>query len=680
MAADIFEKFGIKYKDPAKINIIGLDDGAGCSSAALVTKTGNSFETIKLTFDADLSIYNLYSVFSFDETGKLYLGQNASQGDGARNRSHLYTNFKVPPGQLAAVPMYEDRENFPSLTYEGAMNRYFCGIVQALFDSNNRLKGKHRTVLFVGRPASGVWQEKEVAYRDLLCKDLKVDGYDGTIDIVVYSEAQAALAFEYSQKNVDQKKSESVLIIDCGCSTFDAVLVKDRKIIAEYSRQLGAGMIEHLMYAKILSQTQTDSPMEDVKKRDAMVAEQSKKLTSAGSQGAHILNLRKIKEAYFGPNGTDGDKLNLSYNSIFVKNGAQETQLKQAIDKAFMDDILTKYPITVKASYDSMKDETYGSFEAAVRDFLIQTKKACGKEKADRVILTGGASVMPLIGDLIREIFRQTKFFFFKKDVASEHSVDPTFSVSKGLAVMGYVEFKKRKVRGELASRISAELKNHSAEIRDCVAKAYADLAWSRICRNLEEWVETTGSSVPLLSRKDDEKCGVTGDGTFTPPIKKVQENITQYLKDSMLIGDVQQTIHDAFHELFPGTDRDYPFRADLDAVAQVISGTTALDTIEFYPSQLLGWLRIMSQKYYKPVPDKKERRKYARIITRREKTIRAGLHTQLSKKASGAVDALSKHIETRMMEALDEYMDTVTPFLVEEAQKESSIPTGVVI
>lgn len=664
MRKTCWDEFDVSFESKSSLALVGVDLGAGNCSAAMVDEDAKS-RMRPLYFDSDHTVSNLYTAISFAERNDgehVFLGFEANAGEkGIRGP---YTNFKRPPGD-SAKERYDGTVENPS--YEALMRRYFQAVVQRLFDSNVSLSEFEHVILFVGRPASDRWCQNSVAYQKLLTEGMQIRGYDGRIDVMICSEAQAALAYEYNNKNISP--GEVVLIVDCGCSTFDAVLVKDRKIIGEYSRQLGAGQIEELMYAAILAQGD-DAVMQDVEKRCQMVNKKSKQLIS-GTKGNHIMNLRYKKEQYFGSEGDNGDMYDLRYAGIEFPSG----RIRQDIDADFMKKVLEEFPVLVEHSYtgsSDSKDICYPSFVDATYDFLKQTQQQiCSGVHVDRVILTGGASVMPFISNQVRYVFGEA-VFGFADNIAQKRTREPAFSVGKGLAFMGYVEYLKRTVLDNCMEQVKREVDNHSYSIRRCITDAYVNTGWDTLMRILKQWKDGYGG--PAMTNAFD-------NATFTAPqeiiLQKLQIRLVEDNIGPRLSAGITDSINNAFEKLFDSR-ADYHFRLDPNVVASAITAIhnkdNPLGQIFYSHATMLG---IFTWKNAHKKLSDTERVKYYDTVCRRESKVRNELDSQLWKKAESLTGVISNDIVQTTRDSLIDYLESLTPFFVKMVEDADSIQEG---
>lgn len=691
MKRDALDFFGVQPTSRDDTLILGFDNGAGNCCAVLTERIGGGSQARRLYFDANGSVTNLYTVLAHiggeDLVGQEWLRtQNPDKT--------VYVSFKRPPGTDAAREAYGGDLEQPS--YEALMRRFFqCALGEVFHHNRGYLadSGKKHAVVFVGRPASQVWQEHELDYQRLLGKGLCMDGC--SVDLVIYSEAQAALAYEYSQGKIGP--SEYILIVDCGSSTFDAVLVHGRSIVAEYSRQLGAGEIEMLMLDAMLADGAEDA-LDHVDARLAMRADRSAHLTGAGSWADHVAMLRGKKEDYFGTKGDNGDP-DLAYSVQMLKPGGSRKILR-ALDAEFMARVLNGIPIRVADSYTGVADAAYGcteypSFSAAVQAFLEQTRQICADKgcPADqiRVVLTGGASVMPFISDQVRAVFGANAFGRDAGGQARTRSENPAFSVGEGLAFMGTVELQKREVLKDLRELVRREFENKQSDLRYQVSQSIINAAWQVIDREFTAWAEpqpgdiamqmqsiinmpssfyqpqTLDAVVKKLEWSDEANRQVRTDLQTLLAKRQWGEDSHQTLIDQ-LAGEIQKQ----FVALFPGIRKSkYRFKIPKELIADALADMRRLTVSQLTYTNLFGIFNLFFGAGWEAPLDPDKRKNYAATVHNREQSIRRALHKHL-RKGDGADDlraATQTIIDTltdAMGRKIEDYIEQVTPYFVE--------------
>lgn len=649
---EIWDMFQIKPGDPQDINILGVDlgDGEYCSSEAVKFGIGSKIETSKHLFiDNTHNKDKDFTVYFVNQEGMEILGMEAVQHythNSVTEEPRVYTNFKRPPINDIAEQKYGGsfHENIP--TYKELMKRTFQRIIINAFESNRGLYAKPRTVVFVGRPASQLWEQCAKAYQELLIEGLEVPGYNGEIEVVVYSEAQAALAYEYKDGHI--KMDETVIIIDGGSSTFDAVIVKNGVIIGEYSRQMGAGMIEENMLDIFLlgDEKSLYAPAGSRIKRRI---EKSKEITQY-NYGICRLQLREKKEQYFGSQGIGGTEDN-AY-SIYL-NGKKS---RRFIDHELMDTAIKKIPVEVIDSYTISNQGIYGkreydSFMEAVRDFFEGAKGVCIKKKAvpDKIILTGGATAMGFIKKMAKTVF----------GIEPIRADFPSFSVAEGLAFMGYVEFLKNQELTNLKEAVNHMIQFNYGTICECVKHSYVDIIWNtKFVKGLYKWQEDMG-------------CKTVNDwyqkSLYGIPFDNVRRKIQLWLeKDGGLLKMIEKQLDQNFTVLFPSAPNPYQFYICSSDISAALLKANGLGKIEFSMVKLLGiWKSLFGPKWETEL-SKEQKAKVADSILTREHRIRKILSSQIDGQCPEAANEIQMVLIRQMDEELEQYMEGMTPYFVQ--------------
>ena len=248
---NLFERFRVEMPvEPEEVNLIGVDFGDGELSAVLARVQDGRISQDPLFPDSTRVGYKCPNVLFMPDAPD----QPCKIGIGSFQNGRAYYNFKKCPGTNEARSRYRTEDGTEDAhTYEELMKMAFQQFVRLLFQYNvHTIRRDRRTILAVGRPAGGKWKKREKEYADLLEKGLTVEGYEKEIQVVVVSESLAAFARETNPALPEEKrirKGETVLLIDCGSSTFDVTLVTEDRIPenGEYSCPFGGNLIEENM-------------------------------------------------------------------------------------------------------------------------------------------------------------------------------------------------------------------------------------------------------------------------------------------------------------------------------------------------------------------------------------------------------------------------------------------------
>lgn len=581
---NILDKFQIQTGDIKDYCIIGIDPGAGEWSASVVKLLGNTMAEVK-------DLYVLNDGRTCKDCSVLYYSKEADNwiiGKRAANvmvnegsKGDFFENFKVLPDSEYAKECYE--HDFENPTMEELMVQNFQCIVERLFAEGNNNLEKGKYIFFVGRPASAGWEEAELAYRDLLYDALQIQGVEKeNIQIAMVSEAQASLAAEiYGRKGLDLKSGCCQVVIDVGSSTVDAIVIRGGELTGEYSRQIGAGCIEENMLEVFLYDDcgtagveknrleeffSEDSEYKKVVTDRQQLRNRLRKAAYVDGTGSfHFkfsnigkfnsilvdpsalirFSLRTGKEDYFGPDGNNGIK---SKGQWFEMNGAPEGGAFLPINKKTMDKAIYRMPVFVPCTEYDEKDNPYKrsyiyrSYYDALAHFMDGVKEIfLAGESAPDVILTGGASVMPFVKQLIRE----------KLGAEPVNSVQPSYTVSRGLAYIGYAEIKKREELTAINQIINKVMEENKWELSYNIRTAFSEWYIEERLKTLKGWKENGyGTSLDKAL-----------DTTYYYDSKKLGEmDIVKEWWNNKVRSVIVKEIRERFETLYKNADVRYDF------------------------------------------------------------------------------------------------------------------------
>lgn len=674
MDKTIWNYFDVEPKDPAAVRVIGADFGAGELAATYVDARQPLEEMLEnLPGDNDRNRY----IYTMYEDTRNEIGQKVLQLSDPDVM--VYTNFKTTPEN--AKKIYGDRagvrlEGKGAVSYQYLQQKtFYCFIRDVLRYNEHILTGSKEIYLFVGRPASNIWENQAKNYQEILkngLSDLRTvklaDGRNVEVSfhIIVYSEAEAAMAYEYKKGNIDAK--EAVLIIDGGSSTFDCVLVKDGRVVNEYSRQVGAGMIEQNLF-DILLLGQGAVSFSFAQRR----MERDKKMKTGSydrTEGQLIGELRRRKESFYGPDGTNGrkdDGLTAFWN---------DKKVRIDLDNETMDIAVNKMPVRVERSYQDETDmfggnltQDYGSFGEAVEFFFKGAKDRCFDKKTgapvkiDRIVFTGGATVMPFVQETAREVFETEK----NKIEVERPSEDRHFSVSRGLAYMGYVELTKYHELKKIRERVCQKLESIRQSINSSIRGTCADRIWQECyIDQIARWT-------------DDPSAETLNDWVKMPyqiPIDAVRENLGELLQKKELVKDINDILRENFQRLFPKESAAYAYQIQQDDILTAFSGQ--LPPIHLYLREILTTGQKLANKFsfinflglkrteWDTVLTSEEKRKIRDRIKENKTVILADLRQkQVPQVTANAESCIYDTIMQNIDRSLEVYMESLTPYFV---------------
>ncbi|MDO5422379.1 MAG: hypothetical protein Q4F41_01470 [Eubacteriales bacterium] len=664
----LFERFGVEIPERIEdVNLIGVDFGDGEVSAVLARQKDGRIANDPLFPDSTRVGYKCPNVL-FIPTDK---SLPRKMGIGNFQNGRAYYNFKKCPGTNEARTKYRRDDGRPDeYTYEEIMRMAFQEFIRLLFAYNaHAISREKRTILVVGRPAGSKWKKREIEYANLLKDGLEVEGYDKPIDLVIVSESLAAFARETNPGIEAEKRiqrGETVLIVDCGSSTFDVTLVTEDRIPpdGEYSRPFGGGSIEELMLKCFCLEKE---PPEQEWPRRLL------KLRQYCGEGRHApetmvctynkLELRKKKEDYYGKTGTDGTDTGLYAVFFEPESGGDPNQeyVSWFIKKPFMGQVLYRMPIRVgSASLSDSEDSVrvFPSWYLAGRSIFQEAKRQMEKylhgRIPDKVILTGGVSAMP-------EVRRLAKECFGREPVMAEL---PNYSVVEGLAYVAAVEVLKNREFQELLMCVREILTEGARSMEVTVAKYVALETYQMMVRTMESW-QKDPKDRSLLEWKQAFEKERTADLELG---KEVREGLELwYLKDR--IGEkINQCLKERFDSLFPGFEDRFCFRIDEEAVKHAFLGTEV--TLHLHMRRIFGFLngwrpgrpRNLAEKAY---CFEKARSRSGRIL--RELT--ADYQSQLNIRGK-----IKDQLLTALEPSLKEHVEHMTPYFHMIQEKDTRI------
>ncbi len=665
----IWEYFGVKPKNPEKVSVVGIDFGAGELTACLATLRYGELRLEDLAVDN----YNTrWAYTAYNDEHKI-IGEEV-----IKYPEEIYTNFKKNPED--AIEKYGARLE-GGLTYQYLMEKTFFCLVRNLLKNkiilgDCRGQEEKEIFLFVGRPSSNAWKNHAKEYQRILQRSLhELEAKDWELEpgvkvkvklsVIVYSEAEAAMASEYYREQIDSK--ETVVVIDGGSSTFDCVIVRNGRVLGEYSRQVGAGMIEKNMFdCCILELNQKNAGISV----DQRKTEHDAKVVDIDfNEGVHTIELRKRKEDYFGPDG------NRAYDDNRYSIYMNSSRKRWDIDHAFMELAIQKMPVRVERSYLDEEDkfggnytQDYASFWLAIQAFVKGAKARCIEEesgeplKIDRIILTGGATVMPFVQEIVREVFQVEQ----NGIQLEQPSVTRRFSVSRGLAYMGYVELTKYQELIRIRQHIQKKLEAIRGKISIQVQTTCKEEIWKEVyIKQIEQWVEE-----PSMKTLYDWV-----QITYHIPIDVVRKDLGEFMKKEGIVTELNQVLKENFYKLFPKADCEYHYKIEQEDILTAFEGE--LKQIQIYLFDLLdakqkirnlfGFLGAREIGWHTELMTN-EKIKIQIHIKEHKQDILSKLKAQIESRTQEAVSRIYTTMMQNIYQSLESYMEGLTPYFVRGA------------
>ncbi len=293
----------------------------------------------------------------------------------------------------------------------GALIVMFAREILAQLLQDGRLDSPETVCFFIGCP-SGWSQETRAAYKKLFERA-------GMTRCEIVSESRAA--FMFARESGELRVSDDLLtlptlIIDAGSSTIDFTYVAD---LAERSLSvqdfgetgLGGGLIDRLLLDRNVARSCERSQIEEAFERFPQYRARCE------------FEARRVKELYFTQAARGGRAQAESAVKIYA--GRRPITLDIVCRDEDMTRILAQ-PIS------SLGEK---SFTQAYEQSLDAAIERLGEEKPQIILLTGGASRMPLIGEAARSRFPQAQLL---------RALEPEYSIARGLCYALRIDQKTR--------------------------------------------------------------------------------------------------------------------------------------------------------------------------------------------------------------------------------------------
>lgn len=285
-------------------------------------------------------------------------------------------------------------------------------LINGLTDDGS-LRGPRESHFVIGCP-SGWSPEVRTHYRNLFVKAA------GLSQARIVSESRAALmtALEQGYLSMDDARA-SVLIVDIGSSTSDFTYCRNLETDDVGHNILGSGLLDTEIFELNLARQPQRGRIETL-------------LTSHPSYRP-ILEYwcREAKEAYF----TGEDKPVEMIRRLPIEGGLL---FEIRVDKDDADAILSK-PLDALQGYSWRK-----AFDFALRETIDRL----GGRDPDTVLLTGGASRLPLVLPATKKAFPKARVI---------RGAEPEFAIARGLAWLGRFEFLHDSFKSEVGALMETD-------------------------------------------------------------------------------------------------------------------------------------------------------------------------------------------------------------------------------
>ncbi len=536
----------------ARKTYVGYDLGDGETITDVVTlEAGKS--TTKTVFD-NMTMPDtvnpgqaMPTIFAFDETGEVIFSQTISADpEAVRN---IIVNFKRCPSDLLRgsstmtnaeqIDFLKKSSDWPSASVWADGNstemlnfkNSVIAFTNAIFsdgDYINRLKSVAQSsdeiVFCVGHPTN--WTELDIAIYELIFKNslLGRGKYEGKKSSIIM-EAESRAAFLYS-KDVEAfgrlPKDSSVLLIDVGSSTIDITAMTATSNNHQYnsgSNYLGARSVDFMI---------RDWYLDQIKQRPAdWSMYQALVKANPTIPNALTLSCRRAKEQLY----SSPSRMSVITFGLFPGIRLMEKDLDKVIDETPIAKILKE---TIKLNDHECALMGSKSWKTLFKEFLADKKVEMAKQgiKVGCVILTGSASKMPFVPRIVLEVFNEVSADSLKYDM------DPSRTISKGLALVGPSNEKSKAFQEDLNHLIDEKLEKivekNIPDLGKEMGTVISGILSPKMKAHIRSWREGNIDTLNAMNRRIKSDCSEENLTKLLSNDSKYVKTIENWLKNKV--------------------------------------------------------------------------------------------------------------------------------------------------
>lgn len=449
---------------------------------------------------------------------------------------------------------WPSRNDAPELYTDGMQKFTSCveTFTNALF-SDDKIKltisgqakssGCQEIVISVGHPTK--WDDLDIAVYNAVFRRTAIgSGNFAGMKASITMEAESRAAFLYLKNKNNMKviqRGESVLIIDTGSSTIDLTAVSADSRNTQYNsgnNYLGARGIDFLIMDWYLGKINEDA-------EDRKIYEETVSSNPSINQ-ALLFACRSAKE-YIYSHASGKKKIECAdLPSVRISND----DIRRLAEEKPLAAVLSKYLAVLESPARNTNGngvvnfirKVFGqdkgaapnaemsrmgnkSWTAVLREFLSQEKAEMSRAgiKVARIIMTGSASKMPFVEEIITEVFKGAEVI---------PDVDPSRSISMGLALSGPFDEKSKYFRIELEELISKELpeivKKDLPPLADKISNIIENVVLDIVGTRFRQW---KSGNITTMNRMIDRIKGdlsekelnekLTGNSAYNSAVKE---------------------------------------------------------------------------------------------------------------------------------------------------------------
>lgn len=411
--------------------IVGIDFGHGETSADICNiQWDDSF--LKLDNPESIEIFNNHNAtksallieHGTDIEGNMtchyYVGEKAIE---------KYMNAKQQNGDspLTSIAFFSYFKKVPSLMSSeerDVMMHFMREIYLQIRKQRSELTNDNHVVYIACPSDAGKWTDNEMAeYANIALNAgiplAKID--DNSVGIIRESRA----AFIKARQSTHSKYAikEGILLIDFGSSTVDLTYYSSKLIDKpeDSGDNCGASKIEMEIYEHL--------------RNDNELAEECCNV-SKSVEIALLLGIRQSKEDFYSFNPVE---LEIDLNALKMTRGKVKGHIEQSYSVEELDTMLSDYKKSIENCFKEYRDSHLHGHPIKL------------------VFLTGGASRMEFVKDIVKEVFSYEGNFYRENN--------PSLTISNGIAIAGRADLRSSALLDVLLTEIDViRKKNNVAE------------------------------------------------------------------------------------------------------------------------------------------------------------------------------------------------------------------------
>lgn len=517
-------------------NIIGIDFGHGECAASCIKRDG-SLETLqinKATRTEDRKIPSLiYKVpdgkgeyrYDLDKQSGIIINFKSKISD-------LDSDTKVAFKEFIKQVVARIIDNNGSIFKDAQSNEYIESLLYIAAPTSWSADEQQDYKAFFNEALSELNKEKtEVG---------KIFGNPPTVGWII-NESDAAFYAKQSRGYV--------LVIDYGSSTIDYTLMRNNSKVPGLdclSSNLGASAIENEIFINYKNNPESDYSKAE-RNTNRILQEQGLSHIDADAWIKYLIRQKK-EEAYSKNETADVD---IKVNVVKRAANIDEKSCAFHIENVNIDETVKDYKKCVHDSFDNLKNEIV---------------KILGTEALTSIILSGGASIMGWVKEMVQEVFVTGQY----KDCTIQLDDHPSFIVSEGLVKYAQAQ---QNCLAEITAKCELQYRELYEKAWNCAIKKSIEKDLKNVCNdygsspvdnNAEFFLDSLKSCLKRNAESQDFKDRL-GQELKSSLIEQLKEIVRSVLSEKFGIEEIDDkcelTISDI--DVLPFNEQSYSGRLE---------------------------------------------------------------------------------------------------------------------